>query len=154
MDGIVGSITMFSHLIKVGNALVDVRDKVKLNELKIEFTDSVISLQDVVLKTQTEAVNMNNKIIEQQREIERLSAILDEREKFELRKIDAGIFCYTEKGTQERVQDMRKLCVNCFSKGKVATLTQVMSERPPHLVYSLECNECGWHYEVLNRFAI
>ena len=114
-------------------------------ELKISLQGTILEAQSALLAAQdAEAANARS-IADLEQEIVRLKDWSAEKERYELKAVDAGAFAYMPKEGMEGSEPPHWLCTRCFGEGR-KSIIQFENNLPTDGRDSFErwkCSACG-----------
>jgi hypothetical protein len=139
MSNDIGAIfSSIGALLKAGNALLDVRDQVKLGALQQEFQTTLIKLQELILNSQEDKSALLDEVF-------KLKAVIAQHEKvkrygdeYVRKEISVSKFAYVKESFTGSFQQAHKYCSNCFEKGIYSTLDVMLVNNE----FILDCHEC------------
>ena len=105
-----------------------------------EVNVKLLQANDVALASQEKQSKLAAKVDELEKECVRLKDWSQEKERYELKELAAGVFARIEKGFVGDLQSAHKFCANCFEQNSKGPLQQEKVQIGRRL--SLTCHRC------------
>jgi hypothetical protein len=119
----------------------ELKDIDKIMNATIELKERLIESIDNVLASKEQLLTIHERMMELEKENNRLKDWSSEKEKYEQRQIGNGVFVYIDKNFVGMAEKAHKLCCNCFDNKNIKSTLQ-QSDEPNRLV-GLTCpNGC------------
>ena len=116
----------FSALLQtksVIDAAIDVRDNLKLMELKSLFANQLLELQDALIAHYARHIEIQQELAISKTELLKLQSRFEDRANYELVKLGVGFFVYAFKPSTESGKDAAHyLCQPCLDSGTKSVL--------------------------------
>jgi hypothetical protein len=122
MTEIAAFATAVSHAINIAKAIVETHDEMKLRDLKLEFTTSLLDVtqkQLALAESYQAHLDANEKLKKQLAAYERWE---QESQRYQLHQPSPGIFVYALKPDHAAGQPPHWICAACYNEGKKTLL--------------------------------
>ncbi len=128
-------VSAFKAAMDITRGLKDIDDRTRRNE-------AVIELQEKILGAQAAQAALVAKIDELQKEVARLTAWDEDKQRYKLTEIGTGIIVYSLKEGMENGEPQHQLCTACFNVGFKSFLRPETWD--PNRCDMVVCHGCGW----------
>jgi hypothetical protein len=125
--------------------LLEIRDTVKFGEAIVKLQSDLLSAQHGALTAQGREATLLDELNQLKRRISDLEAWQKEQERYELTRLEPGVFVFALKLHMAVGEPTHCICQTCYQRGKKSILH---SDERRNGIYHLICNECGTKLEV------
>jgi rubrerythrin len=136
---------------EITQTLIGLRDSTKLLENTVELNRKIADAQTALFQAQAEQTELVKTIDGLEKEIARMKNWEAEKQRYELKRYDPGVFFYALKETEASSGFIHHLCTNCYEDGKKSIIQRtgnVMAREPTHF-----CPLCKTHFNVFRNAA-
>src|SRR5712671_2866909 len=104
----------------IGEAMIGLRDAAAFQAKLLEFQSKLIDANNAAFAAQDERVALLERVSALEKEIARLSAWEEDKERYELKEVGSGAFAYVLKANEATGtgEPIHWLCANCYQQGK------------------------------------
>lgn len=125
---------------EIAQGLIEIRDTVKFGKAVTELLAQVVAAQQgalAALAHEAELIDVKRRLEAQIRELQAWEA---EKQRYQLERLEPGVFVYTLKPALAAGEPPHRICQACYQRGKKFIL---QSHGVHDGLEKLDCHECG-----------
>lgn len=129
----------------IAKTIVGLRDSAKLLEQAVELNQQILAAQQALADARTEQVSLVEQTRALEEEIARLKSWEAEKQRYELKRYEPGVFLYTLRESEARGEPIHHLCAKCYGEGKKSIVQRTMKpgRDAPHF-----CPQCRIEFQI------
>jgi hypothetical protein len=144
MAAITGFAASVRAAVEITKAMKDVRDANLLQTKTFELTREILAAQGYAMEVVAAQSALLDRIRELEEEKAKLEAWNIEKQRYELKKIQAGVTVYALKPGMENGEEPHFICTNCYQHGQKSILQR--EQLDVGRVVQHVCHQCGAEY--------
>lgn len=135
------AMTSLQTAAKLGKAMMDLRDASAIQSKVLDLMGQIYSAQENALAAQSEQFDLLSSVRKLEQHIADLENWNTEKERYELKRYENGVFTYAVKPTVQSDEPPHELCANCYSQ-RIKSILHQEHWQPMRCVV-LCCHRCG-----------
>ena len=112
-----GLISNFGAAQDIAKALLELKTISEVQSKVAELQNVILSAQNTALTAQSQQSALIQHIADLEKEVANAKAWETEKQRYELKALESGIFTYSLKPSSANGEPSHWLCANCYSKG-------------------------------------
>ena len=150
MAMISGAMSAFKALRKSANALIAIRDASMLRTKVIELNTQIVTAQESALAIFSDQFALLQRNHDLEKQISDLNAWEGEKQRYELKAVDPGVFAYSLKADASDTEPPHWICAACYQQRKRSILQPLVADssikRRHERIWN--CSTCSANIEV------
>jgi rubrerythrin len=131
----------------IGEATIGLANAAAFRERQIEFQQRIIDAQSAISAMQVEHSTALERVRDLEKEITRLKAWETQKERYELKRYNPGVFLRALKPSEARGEPPHTICPKCYEHGKPSVIQRtgnmMTAREPTHF-----CPECRTEFSL------
>ena len=135
----------------IAQTLIGLRDSAKLLEKTVELNREIAATQAALFQVQSEQTQLVRTIDDLEKEIARMKIWEADKQRYELKRYDPGVFFYALKENEAAGEPIHHLCAKCYQESKKSIIQRTgraMAREPSHF-----CPLCKTEFIVWRNAA-
>ncbi len=145
MSMIAGVFSSLNAATNITKAMIGLRDAALIQEKVVELQNVILAAQQNAFAANEERATLIERVRQLEEDVRRLETWETEKQKYELKQLDAGALAYVLKADAQKSEAPHWICAACYQRGKKFILQRVKSD---FVLRHYGCPECKSQIEI------